>query len=377
MKSLLLTAALFLAGGLAAAEFGQVAPPLDVDRVIGGKRFRIEDMTGKKMVVLHFWTRDCRPCDNAVPLIAEAARRFGGSTVFLAVGDSDARSVEEYPQLEALTIPAAVDHLSKTADAYLRETDRLPTDVVIGRDGRVAWIGPTVELPRVLEEINAGKYDIRAAIDLDSFNQKMVRLLKEKDYEGAFAAVQERRKTFPDDLGLAIGAANILAGQLERTDDALKLLDDCIKRFPDEFPLYNAKLRILHFGGQPDPRVVPIYHAIAERFAAAKPMLLVQLADNLLKAPPGRYPLLSSYELAAAAWKSEGFRSDAERGRAAAALARCYYALGMIDEAVKLQNRSVMWLRGAPDEKRLIRDLALYRDAQETAREVRRREVKK
>ena len=76
-------------------------------------------------------------------------------------------------------------------------------------------------------------------------------------------------------------------------------------------------------------------------------------------------------------WKSEGFRSDAERGRAAAALARCYYALGMIDEAVKLQNRSVMWLRGAPDEKRLIRDLALYRDAQETAREVRRREVKK
>ena len=114
MKLLLLTAAMLLAGGLAAAELGQPAPPLDIDRVIGGKRFRIEDMAGKKMVVLHFWTRDCRPCDNAVPLIAEAARKFGGSTVFLAVGDSDERSVEEYPQLAALTIPAAVDHLSKT-----------------------------------------------------------------------------------------------------------------------------------------------------------------------------------------------------------------------------------------------------------------------
>ena len=377
MKLLFLTAAMLLAGGLAAAELGQPAPPLDIDRVIGGKRFRIEDMAGKKMVVLHFWTRDCRPCDNAVPLIAEAAWRFGGGAVFLAVGDSDERSVEEYPQLAALTIPAAVDHLSKTADAYLRETDRLPTDVVIGRDGRVAWIGPTVELPRVLEEINAGKYDIRAAIDLDNFNRKMVRLLTEKDYEGALAAVQERRKAFPDDLGLAVGAANILAGQLERTDDALKILDDCIKRFPDEFPLYNAKLRILHFKGEPDPRVAPIYRTISERFAATKPMLLVQLADNLLKAPPGRYPLLSSYELAAAAWKSDNFQSDRERGHAAATLARCYYTLGMIDEAVKLQNRSVMWLRGQPEEKRLARDLALYRDAQETAREVRRREAKK
>ena len=122
---------------------------------------------------------------------------------------------------------------------------------------------------------------------------------------------------------------------------------------------------------------MPIYHTISERFAAAKPMLLIQLADSLQKAPPGRYPLLSSYELAAAAWKSNGFRSDRERGHAAATLARCYYALGMIDEAVKLQNRSVMWLRGQPEEKRLARDLALYRDAQETAREVRRREAGK
>ena len=122
---------------------------------------------------------------------------------------------------------------------------------------------------------------------------------------------------------------------------------------------------------------MPIYRTISERFAATKPMLLVQLADNLLKAPPGRYPLLSGYELAAAAWKSDNCQRDRERGHAAATLARCYYTLGMIDEAVKLQNRSVMWLRGQPEEKRLTRDLALYRDAQETAREVRRREAKK
>ena len=376
IKFSVLVSTLLLIGTLGAAEFGQQAPELEVARFIGGKRFRIADMIGKKMVVLHFWTRDCAPCDKAVPLIADAARQFGTSAVFLAIGDSDEKSVEEYPHLASMKIPAAVDSMARTADTYLRETDSFPTDVVIGRDGRIAWIGPTAELHRVLTEISSGQYNIRTAMELDQFNRKMVTLLKNQDFEEALTTVQERRKKFPDDPGLAIGAANLLAGKLNRTDDGLKILDDSIKRNPQEFPLYNAKLRILHFRGKPDPRVIPVYQSIIRNFAG-QPMLLVQLAHNMQKAPPGTYPLLTRYELASAAWKSGKFSNDLDRGRAATVLARCYYECGMVDEAVQLQNKALMWLHNTPEEKRASHNLAIYRDARKTASAIQQQEVEK
>ena len=376
MKFFLFATLIGLIAVAGAAPIGAPAPELQLQEFIKGTPVKLADLKGKKLLVLHFWGTQCKPCEQAVPLINAAQEKYAGRDVeFLAIGSDDPTTLRKDRAMETLAIPIASDDMVKTADAYLRPGDRLPTDAVISKDGILLWLGPTVELDGVLEEILAGRYDLAAAADFDRFDREMTEVTRKKDYRKALALLDARLKRFPDDVLLTTARANLLAHMLDSREQALADLAAAIERKPKTFEFHETRLKLLRERGASDKALIDAYARIAREFTD-QPMLLVQLSENLMRQPAGSFQLISVYTLAHTAYTDGKFTSDRERGRAAGALARSYYYVGRLEDAVKYQKEALQLLRNTPDARRAENDLKLYQNAWTVSREIEQMEKK-
>ena len=95
-----------------------------------------------------------------------------------------------------------------------------------------------------------------------------------------------------------------------------------------------------------------------------------------MKQKVGSFELLGVYHLAYAAYHSPAGRTGEERGKAAAALARSYYYIGMPERAVIYQAEAVSLLKKTPEIRRYEADLAFYRNTLIAAEAVKKLEVK-
>lgn len=371
----MLLAGMVAAAGMTAAEIGAPAPEWKVDQVLRGDFPKFSAVKGKMPVVIHFWTTNCKPCDEVQSQLNELARKYAGKIQFVGIGSDDPATLRKYPKLKDFEFPVAADDMVKSADLFLREADRLPTDVVIGQDGKVLWIGPSAALAGVLEEITRGEYDLKEAMELDLFNREMTAAVKRNDHAASLKLMEARLKKYPDDTALIAARCNLLARQMASPEKARVEIEAAIARLPKDFKLRETQLNLLRFSGVTGKPVLDAYRAIARDYAD-RPMLLVQLSEALMRQPVGQYQLLVVYELARAAAGAGKFASPREEGRAYAALARSYYYAGLVDRAVAEEKKAYALLKGTPDEKRAAIDLMYYHDAQQAAAEILRREKK-
>ena len=379
MNRFLRCAALLLALGWglggSAAGIGDAAPELELGPMLKGEKFRLADKRGT-IVVLHFWKTRCPACAAAVAQINELAAKYRGKAAFLAVGTDLPERLRQEPHWKEFQCPVASDALLRLAEEYLARQKHFPADAVIGADGKLLWIGPTLQLAGVLGEITEGKYDLKAAAELDRFNRDMADAMMHKDYTRALKILRERRKAFPDDLELAVGEANILAASCRKPDEAVSVLDRALADHPKAFRLHYAKLQILRtMDATARPRRIAACEAIAREFRD-RPTLLTQLASGMMKQPAGSFDLVGVWHLAHAAYRSPAVKTPVEQGRAAAALARCYYYMGLADRALLLQTEAVKAFGKSREAGRAARDLAFYREALASADEVRKLEAK-
>ena len=366
---------LLLAGILHGAAIGEMAPEPDLGPVLKGKKFRLADNRGKTLTVLHFWKPGCPPCAKAIPMINELVKLYQGKVSFLAIGAGLPSELRKELLWKTFQFPVAADNFHQTADLYLPKDRQFPADAVIGKDGRLLWCGPSVMLAGALGEIMEGKYDLASAVALDRFNREMQNAMEKKDYQKALQTLRARRKAAPDDFMLAVGEANILAGNCKKTDEALAVLDREIARKPQLFMLYQAKMQVLQFTTPPsDKRRLAHYKAMAEAFRT-RPQLLVQLASGMMKQRVGTFEILGVYYLAKSAYGSPALQDPIDRGKAAASLARCYYYMGMPERAVIYQAEAVEFLKKTAEARRSVTDLEFYRSALIAAAEVKKLEA--
>jgi len=118
-------------------EEGSVAAPFELKLLNRDGAFRLADQRGKP-VVMEVFASWCGACRRATPSLAEAYRAHGTDATFIGV------SVDDRPQ-DALAakngwgIPYDVARDDgSVARAY--EVSRLPTVIVIGRDGVVRHV---------------------------------------------------------------------------------------------------------------------------------------------------------------------------------------------------------------------------------------------
>jgi thiol-disulfide isomerase/thioredoxin len=119
---------------------GMPAPPL-VLKTIDGATIDLGQLYGRQAVYLKFWATWCVPCREQMPHFEHAYETAGSDVAVVAVniGFNDTLvDVRDYERKVHMTMPIVIDDGRLAAAFHLRVT---PQHVVIGRDGRILYVG--------------------------------------------------------------------------------------------------------------------------------------------------------------------------------------------------------------------------------------------
>jgi thiol-disulfide isomerase/thioredoxin len=124
----------------AQAIIGSPAPKLTL-KTIDGESIDLDGLYGKKAVYIKFWATWCVPCRQQMPHFEHVYESAGTDLAVIAinVGFNDSlQAIQTYRKRLGITMPIVLDDGSLGAAFRLRVT---PTHVVIGRDGRIQYVG--------------------------------------------------------------------------------------------------------------------------------------------------------------------------------------------------------------------------------------------
>ena len=145
-----------------AAELGDPAAPLTIKEWVKGTAVDVKD--GKNIYVVEFWATWCPPCRTSIPHLTELQKKFKDKgVVVVGVSSSDKPGavppfVEKMGAKMGYTV--AVDDANKTSKGYMTayKQNGIPTAFIVGKDGKVAWVGhPMDGLDKALEKVVGAK----------------------------------------------------------------------------------------------------------------------------------------------------------------------------------------------------------------------------
>lgn len=120
-------------------KVGDEAPQFTVD-MFDGSTVNTADLEGK-VVLVNFWATWCPPCRAELARVqTEIIDRFAGEEfVFLPIsrGEETAK-VKEFRETNGYTFPMGLDPDQAIFNLYAEKG--IPRNVIIGRDGRVAFL---------------------------------------------------------------------------------------------------------------------------------------------------------------------------------------------------------------------------------------------
>ena len=122
------------------ALMGSPAPRMLLETIDGGS-IDLGSLYGKKAVYLKFWATWCVPCRQQMPHFEHAYETAGPDMAVIAinVGFNDSiEAIRTYRKQLGITMPIVFDDGSLGAAFHVRVT---PTHIIIGRDGRIQYVG--------------------------------------------------------------------------------------------------------------------------------------------------------------------------------------------------------------------------------------------
>lgn len=151
----------------AEGKLGDPAPALQIAEWVKGQPVNLAELKGKKIAVIEFWATWCGPCRQSIPHLTELQKKFP-DVVIVGVSDEDVPTVRRFVERmgEKMDYVVAVDKDNRTGQAYMGAfgIDGIPHAFVVDKEGRIVWHGhPMDRLDKVLEELQAGTYDLNKA----------------------------------------------------------------------------------------------------------------------------------------------------------------------------------------------------------------------
>src|SRR5262249_30052693 len=125
-----------------------------------------------KVYIVEFWATWCGPCLAAQPHLTETQAKYKdkGLTIIGMTSEDPRNTLEKVEKMvkereDKMGYTVAWDKGRTTNKAYMDAANQngIPCAFIVNQDGQVAYIGHPMEMDEPLEQIIAGKHDIKAA----------------------------------------------------------------------------------------------------------------------------------------------------------------------------------------------------------------------
>ena len=159
----------------AVLRVGDPAPALKFGKFLQGDP--VTELTRDHAYVVEFWATWCGPCKQTIPHLNELHQKLAekgliviGQNVFEQDDIAVAPFIKDMG--DRMTYRVALDDKSEKPDGAMAELwmkaagkNSIPTAFVVGKDGKIAWIGHPGEMQAsLLEQVLDGTYDVAAAV---------------------------------------------------------------------------------------------------------------------------------------------------------------------------------------------------------------------
>lgn len=294
---------------------GDRNPGLKIAKWIKGDPFSSE--LKEKVHVVEFWATWCPPCRAGMPHISELQAEYADEVAFVGVTQEDLETVESFLADESpsgvtwdevVQYRLAIDDEGWTNQAYMQAAGQngIPCAFIVGYDGVVEWIGHPGLIDEPLEKIVTKQWDREAAI---------------ADYKR-----QQRLQEVSSELTSLARSG--------KWDELLSKLDGIEKEVGKSFAISKFRLQVLLSADRIE-EASKLREAIIED-AWDDANSLNEIAWAAATESDGK-----DRELALKAAKRASTLRDDQDASILDTVARCYYELGDLDEAIKWQELAV------------------------------------
>ncbi len=205
-------------------QIGDPAPSLQIADWVKGSP--VEVFEAGRVYVVEFWATWCGPCKTSMPHISKLQEEYTDTVMFVGVSHENRKTVDDFFASkgpggktwgEIVNYAIALDTDEQdTSNGYMRAAGQtgIPTAFVVGKDGRVEWIGHPDGIERPLRQIVDGLWDRdQFALQLARRQQqqgavrKAFALIRQKEYEKGLDRLKTIVKDDWDNAGFLNGVA--------------------------------------------------------------------------------------------------------------------------------------------------------------------------
>lgn len=341
-----------------AAATGDPAPELDVAAWAQGKEVKLSELKGKKYAVLFFWTISKQGTEDFAEMAKLAKEYEKKDVAFIGIGIDSTDSVRNFVRLKELPFPVAADDKLGSVNLYMRERDRVPMAALIDKSGALLWRGNPGLLDSVLKEVMAGKFDLKKAIERETFSTSVMNAMKIRDYPTVLKLLNSELVLYPDNMELVSLKAKLLGSMMNKPDEALAFLNEMIAKRPKELKLYELALATLRDAHRTQ-ELGAWYDRVIGNFGD-QPLLLIRFSQEEMKSPVAELRLDNVLKLCRAAYHAPKFKDNQEKGLVAEEYARALYFCGRPDKALEVAKEAMVLLQGTKAFERAKTSVTYY-----------------
>ncbi|MDG2220584.1 MAG: redoxin family protein [Rubripirellula sp.] len=219
-------------------SIGDAAPEIHLAKFVKGEPVDMEQ--SDRVHVIEFWATWCGPCRAGMPHISELQQHHGDDVAFVGVTQEDESTVTGFLGETAMNGKSwddviqyrlALDDASQTSTNYMEAAGQngIPCAFIVGRDGFVEWIGHPAGIDEPLQQVVDGTWDRETAVKKLQAEKKMQEIagklggwINAQEWDKALQALEEIEADLGPNPNLSMTKLSILE-QAGKTEEAAQL----------------------------------------------------------------------------------------------------------------------------------------------------------